>query len=71
MPPITSTSTYSRMDGLMPLCTMCGTAWATSDNVAKGASTVDDAVNLGWSFTVTSVVMAKVPSDPMSSWVRS
>ena len=55
----------------MPLCTMCGTAWATSARVAKGASTVDDAVNRGSSFTVTSVVMARVPSEPMSSWVRS
>ena len=71
MPPITITSTYSRMDGLMPLFTMWGTAWATSARVAKGASTVDDAVNRGWSLTVTSVVMASVPSEPMSSWVRS
>ena len=50
---------------------MWGTAWATSARVAKGASTVDDAVNRGWSLTVTSVVMASVPSEPMSSWVRS
>ena len=55
----------------MPLCTMCGTARATSDNVAKGASTVDVAVKRGWSLTVTSVVMASVPSEPMSSCVRS
>ena len=55
----------------MPLCTMCGTALATCERVAKGARTVDDAVNRGWSFTVTSVVMARVPSEPMSSWVRS
>ena len=33
---------YSRMDGLMPLCTMCGTACATSARVANGARTVDD-----------------------------
>jgi hypothetical protein len=64
-------STYSRIDGSRPLCTMCGTAWATSDRVAKGARTVDVAVNLGCSFTVTSVVMASVPSDPIRSCVRS
>ena len=62
---------YSRIDGLMPLCTMCGTACATSDRVANGARTVDVAVNRGWSFTVTSVVMARVPSEPISSCVRS
>ena len=71
MPVITMTSTYSRMDGSMPLFTMWGTACATSASVPKGASTVDDAVNRGWTFTVTSVVMASVPSEPISSWVRS
>ena len=55
----------------MPLLTMWGTACATWASVAKGARTVDDAVKRGWTFTVTSVVMARVPSEPMSSWVRS
>ena len=50
---------------------MWGTARATSARVAKGARTVDDAVKRGWTLTVTSVVMARVPSEPMSSWVRS
>ena len=71
MPAITNTSTYSRMDGSMPLLTMWGTACATSASVPNGASTVDDAVNLGWTFTVTSVVTASVPSEPIRSWVRS
>ena len=47
MPAITIVSTYSRMDGLIPLLTMWGTACATSASVPNGASTVDDAVKRG------------------------
>ncbi len=55
----------------MPLATMWGTACATSASVANGARTVADSVRRGWTLTVTSVVTASVPSEPMSSWVRS
>ena len=71
IPAITRVSTYSRMEGSIPLLTMWGTACATSANVANGASTVEDDVKRGCIFTVTSVVMANVPSEPISSWVRS
>ena len=62
---------YSRMLGLIPLATRRGTACATSSSVEKGASTVATSDILGSTFTVTSVVTARVPSDPMSNWVRS
>ena len=68
---ITRASAYSRMVGSMPLATMRGTACVTSASVANGASTVAVSVSRGCTLTVTSVVTASVPSDPMSSWVRS
>ncbi len=50
---------------------MRGTAWVTSARVANGTRTVAESVGRGCTFTVTSVVTARVPSEPMSSWVRS
>ena len=71
MPPITSTSTYSRIDGSMPLCTMWGTASATSPACRTAPAPWPRRSDRGCTFTVTSVVTASVPSEPTSSWVRS
>ncbi len=54
-----------------PLATIRGTAWVTSARVAKGTSTVVVSVGRGCTLTVISVVTASVPSEPMSSCVRS
>ena len=68
---ITSASAYSRMVGSTPLATIRGTALVTSARVANGTSTVAVSVRRGCTLTVTSVVTASVPSDPINSWVKS
>ena len=54
-----------------PLATIRGTACVTSARVANGTSTVVDSVMRGCTLTVTSVVTARVPSEPTRSCVRS
>jgi len=71
MPIIVSLSMYSTRRGPTPLITSAGTARVTSASERKGASTVDHIGMRGKSFTVTLVTTASVPSDPMSSCVRS
>jgi hypothetical protein len=68
---IVSMSMYSRIDGASPLVITFGTADATSSSVGNGASTVALKAGRGTSFNVASVTSARVPSDPMTSWVRS
>ena len=66
-----SASMYSRINGSTPLFTMRGTAADTSASVANGASTVAVCAGRGYSFTIASVTIASVPSEPMISCVRS
>ena len=48
-----------------------GTAAITWSKSPKGASTVALWASRGTSLTITSVTSARVPSEPMISWVRS
>jgi hypothetical protein len=66
-----SMSMYSRMSGPTPLRTSAGTAAVTWSRVANGASTVVWWAGRGYTLSSTWVTMAKVPSEPMMSWVRS
>ena len=64
-------SMYSTRSGPTPLATTGATAPATSSMVAKGASRVDWWSGRGWRRRIARVTRANVPSDPMTSWVRS
>ena len=59
------------MSGATPLATTWGTDRAISSSVANGASRVAVCWSRGSSLTVTSVITASVPSDPIKSCVRS
>ncbi|CKT16246.1 Uncharacterised protein [Mycobacterium tuberculosis] len=62
---------YSRMSGARPLARILGTAAMTWSKSANGASTLALWSSRGCSLTITSVTKARVPSEPMISWVRS
>ena len=66
-----SESMYSRIVGARPLPTIGGITAVISRSEPNGASTVALCRRSGWSFTVTSVTSARVPSEPITSWVRS
>ena len=55
----------------MPESMMRGTAAVTCSRVVNGASTVAWCAGRGYSRSVASVTSARVPSEPMTSWVRS
>ncbi len=61
----------SSVAGTTPAATMAPTAWAAASTVAKVAANVRRATGRGISRTVTSVMMASVPSDPTSRSVRA
>ena len=62
---------YSRIIGPTPLATIAGTALVMASIDANGASTVAACAGRGYNRKVASVTIARVPSDPVMSCVRS
>ena len=71
IPTIVTASRYSRMDGASPAASRLGTAAVTALRSEKATRRVEALGRAGASRSVTSVTSARVPSEPMTSWVRS
>ena len=71
MAAIVMKSMYSRIVGMRPEPTIAG---IDGGHLVDGGERDEDVlpwVRRGWSRSVASVARARVPSEPMMSWVRS
>ena len=68
---IVAASMYSSVVTSIPLAMITGTVRVRSASRGNGASTIDCRGGLGYSRNVASVTRASVPSEPVTSCVRS